>query len=393
MLDGIKIQSDSWVASAKKNLTALYTGQPLERMPFEFHAYRDIKGKTDDNKARQAAATTTVEEYRRNFYNHEVALKNQLQRYNNLTAEEFVDDTVYSIVPLSGSMGWFSEFFGGENEWFPNRPPYPHHVVSEGSQLDSLKPDIASGEMFRTGLEQMRYFAKEVGEAIPVRALDLQSPIDLASILMDYTNLIYLMMDEPAKVHAFMLMITETLIESLHLMKKEMITDWPLSMLDWWMPSGVFMADDLMAIMSPALYAEFGKPYNEMVGREFGGVSLHSCGNIQHNMENVATTEGIIALNTNECLQTGSEILKDRATIITGGVKEVLAANYPGNRRDELDTGDEVETLWWEDFERYPEITGQRSLYQCSALLKHRTAEEAYEKMLAWSKTAIAPDS
>jgi uroporphyrinogen-III decarboxylase len=386
----IKLQDKIWVEQAKKHLRALYEGEPFRRMPFMFVPYPNVQGKIEENKATVSSSTTTVDEYRRRYYDYELALDKQLKAYEQGISAGFQDDTVLSIGPLSGALGWFVEFFGAENEWFSNRPPFPHPLINKASEIDSLKPEISKGELFRVGLEQMRYFVKEVGDKIPVGTMDLQSPIDLASMLMDYTNLIYLMVDDPEKAHGFLKMITEVLIESLYLMKKEMVSDWPLSQFPWWVPRGVFMSDDLMSTLSPELYAEFGKPYNEIIGREFGGLSLHSCGDIRHNLKNAATTEGLIALNTHETLRTTSKALRDRVVVITGGVREVMAPNYPGSRRDGLKTGEEVGAFWWEDFGHLPEIKGQRYLYQCHALLKTHTPEEAYEKMSSFSTKAAS---
>jgi len=358
-------------------------------MPFEFIAFTNIVGKLEMDKKTATSFTTSIDDYKRGYYDYELALQNQLRAYEARAASEFQDDSVLGITALSGAQGWFVEFFGGQNEWFPNRPPFPHPMINDISQLDSLKPDIGKGELFRVGLEQMRYFAKEVGDKIPVHTLDIQSPIDFASMLVDYTNLVYMMIDYPEKVHQFLQMVTDTLITALHLMKKEMVSDWPLSQFPWWIPGGVFMADDLMAVLSPDLYAEFGVPYNEIIAEEFGGKSLHSCGNIKHNLENAAATKGIIALNTHETLETAAAVLKDRAAIITGGVREVMAPNYPRNIRDTLGTGKEVQDFWWRDFECLPEIHGQRFLYQCSALCKDRRPEEAYAEMLEFSKRLV----
>ena len=384
-------QGRAWVEQAKRHLRDLYDGRPLDRLAFEFLAHRDIKGRLDEDAALAGRSATTVDDHKRGYYDHELALDNQLKRYEQRVSGGFQDDTVVSISPLGGALGWFVEFFGATNEWFPNRPPFPYPLITRGAQIDSLKPDLSRGELFRVALEQMRYFAREVGESIPVGAPDLQSPIDQASMLMDYTNLIYLMMDEPSRAHRLLRMVTDVLVESLHAIKREMVTDWPLSCFGWWMPRGVFLSDDLMAVLSPDLYAEYARPYNEIVGREFGGVALHSCGNIRHNLENVAATEGIIALNTHETLETATAALGDRVVVITGGVREVIAPHYPGNRRDHLETGAEVEAFWWEDFGHLPEITSRRFLYQCSALLKTRTAEEAYQTMLDYSAGSVGP--
>ncbi|MCF6174878.1 MAG: hypothetical protein L3J71_03840 [Victivallaceae bacterium] len=387
-MKNIKIQNSKQVAKIKKNLSDLYEWRPLEYTPFEFTPYNNVKNKLETDNQRKVSAT--VEEYNKRFFDDELALQEQLKSYEKRVSLEFQGDTVFALEPMSGAMGWFNEFFGGKNEWFNNRPPYPHPIIDNISQIDSLKPDISKGEMFHKGLKQMRYFAEKVGDKIPVKSIDLQSPVNFASILIDYTNLIYMMMDNSAKIHQLMRMITDTLITSLYMIKKEMITDWPLSQFEWWIPKGVFMSDDLMAVLDPELYAEFGKPYNEIIAEEFGAVSLHSCGGIKHNLENVASTKGIVAINTHEPLSIAAPIVDNRAVLVVGGVENSVAPNYPGSLRDPLETGEEVAQFWWNDFSQIMNYKDTRFLYQCHALLeKERTPQEAYSKMLDFSRRLV----
>ncbi len=228
----------------------------------------------------------------------------------------------------------------------------------------------------------MRFFRKVVGSRIPVGPPDLQSPIDVASMIMDYTQLIYAMMDEPARVHALLRMITDATITSCRVFRKEMLTDYPLSHSDWWMPRGIFLSDDLMAVLSPELYREFSVPYNEILAEEFGGLGLHSCGRILQNLENVARTKGIMALNTQGCLSDAAPVIQNRLAVITGWVSELGVAIYPGNTRESIESPEDLETFWWEDSARLTEIRYQRFLYQNHALLYRHTADEAYRRIL-----------
>jgi hypothetical protein len=130
-------------------------------------------------------------------------------------------------------------------------------------------------------------------------------------------------------------------------------------------------------------------PYNEVLSAEFGGLGLHSCGKIMHNIDNVASTRGIIAFNTHDPLAAVTPIVQNRAVVISGGVAAVIAPNHPGTERPLLGSAEALENYWWEDFEKLPRLAGQRVLYQCHALLTKRTGQEAYDRMVAFS-TALA---
>ena len=44
----------------------------------------------------------------------------------------------------------------------------------------------------------------------------------------------------------------------------------------------------VLAVLSPRLYRQFGLPNNERIATEFGGVIIHSCGSIEHNLAELA---------------------------------------------------------------------------------------------------------
>ena len=379
-------QDEAWVKQAKHNLTEFYENRPVERFPFEFCAY-DI---TEEYKTRvttpaPSAPVRTADEARREFFDAEFQLKSQLSSIAKKVRDGFRDDTIQALHPIGSSTGWLTEVFGGETVWFHHRPPYPHPVIHEVAQIDRLRPNFAGSPLYQAAIEHMRYYHRIVGDRIPIGPPDLQSPIDVASMIFDYTQLIYAMIDEPAKVHSLMRMITETMIEACHAFRQEM-TDYPMSHFNWWLPRGIFMSDDLQAVLNAELYREFAVPYAEMLAREFGGVALHSCGRILHNIDNVASIKGLIVFNTHDALTLVAPIVKDRVTIILGGIEEVIAPNHPDCKRPLIHTAAEMERYWWADFEKLPTVKGQRVVYQCHALLNKRTAREAYDQMLAISR-------
>ena len=57
------------------------------------------------------------------------------------------------------------------------------------------------------------------------------------------------------------------------------------------------MSDDDSVIISPDLYNEYVRPYNEKVLAAFGGGCIHYCGNSTQNIENYCNTRGVTAIN------------------------------------------------------------------------------------------------
>ena len=376
-------QHDEWRQWAMRTLTSLYTNVPLDHLPFEFAAF-SLK----PNPASSAATPEkSAEEMRQWVCDSDSQLHAQLASIATHVRAGFQDDQVLALHPLQGSVYWLPEVFGAETEWMPGRMPVGHPCAFTPEALDGLRPDFAASHLYQTALQQMRDFRQGVGERIPISSPDLQSPISVASMIMDYTQLIYAMLDAPDTVHAFLRVITDAMITACQAFRREM-TDFPLSHL-YWMPHGIFLSDDLQAVLNPELYQEFGVPYNEALGQEFGGVATHSCGRIGYNVPAVMSTAGLMHMNTHEPLALMAPIVQDRAVVSTSGAFAITSPGHPDCPRSTM-TPEEVETYWFDDMARLPELSHQRALYLCHALLCDRPPEDAYRQMQMVSKEYAA---
>jgi hypothetical protein len=56
---------------------------------------------------------------------------------------------------------------------------------------------------------------------------------------------------------------------------------------------GISLSADMMALVGRDFYEEFGKPYDDRIGRELGGVGMHCCGKWHHNYEMVKGFENL----------------------------------------------------------------------------------------------------
>jgi hypothetical protein len=61
--------------------------------------------------------------------------------------------------------------------------------------------------------------------------------------------------------------------------------------------SGVCLSDDLASVVSPKLYEEFAVPYLNRISDAFGGLMLHSCGNLSVNFETLRKVNNLRAID------------------------------------------------------------------------------------------------
>ena len=175
------------------------------------------------------------------------------------------------IVVLGDSMPWV-EPLGGVEEI--------EKVVAKGiPELDrNLGARVIETQQYYR--EQLSQYPK-CHEAIKISQPDLQGPVDIAHLLIG-SDIFLWPYDQPDLLHELLELVTETYIAFRRRIEDEV-----------WDQAGegavyvhgaicsgkVIVKDDTGAVnLSPKMYAEFCKPYNDRILEEFGGGCIHYCG-------------------------------------------------------------------------------------------------------------------
>jgi len=201
----------------------------------------------------------------------------------------YPDDRVPFFHPYLG-VGVYASAFGCEIIFPENEQPWtkPLLYLENITEVYSLKTPQPQNGLLGKVLEYVNYFQKEKQE-YPIRLTDTQSPIDSASLIMKYEELLIAMYTNPKEVHHLLKMVTELIIKFAKL-EKSVVKDFsPNHSPQIYQPSdwGICLSDDLIAILSPELYREFALPYVNILSEEFNGVFIHSCGDFSHNLGNM----------------------------------------------------------------------------------------------------------
>jgi len=158
-------------------------------------------------------------------------------------------------------------------------------------------PKAGECQMMQMVLDYIRYFKEQTHGLIPISLTDTQSPNDTASLILDPCELFAVSLEEPEALTDFMTKITQTIGDFSEMQIDAIGEDLYVApghmMLSGSGLKGIALSDDNMAVVSPASYEVIGKPYNEMLSRRFGGLALHSCGVISHNIPLLLQTEGL----------------------------------------------------------------------------------------------------
>jgi hypothetical protein len=202
------------------------------------------------------------------------------------------DDFVPTIGTNAGTCAIATAF--GAREQMRDGVHWVEPSIDDMAQVDRIrKPALTDGRLGDI-LERTRAARRVVGDRIPIRVMDFQSPFTTVEQLVGCDRFFTLPYDEPERLHALMDVVTDFSIE-FFTAQIEAAGDsccrgiWPPI---WFPPqAGIQMSDDHLASVSPSVYREFVVPYNNRIAEAFGGMFLHSCVLPESHLEVLADME------------------------------------------------------------------------------------------------------
>jgi hypothetical protein len=171
--------------------------------------------------------------------------------------------------------------------------------------LDRGVPDLDAGQgaaTFAMGRYYRRLFANypKLSRYIYIYHPDLQGPINVCEML--WGGSFYLdLYDEPDLVRAFLSLITETYLRFMRRWN-EMVPSLGGYGVHWSMlhRGRIMIRNDAATNLSPAMFDEFVRPYDQRLLIELGGGGIHFCGRGDHFIAQAAQTSGVHAVNVTQ---------------------------------------------------------------------------------------------
>jgi hypothetical protein len=214
--------------------------------------------------------------------------------------EGVYDYGIANIKPNQG-IGIIAAAFGCEQTVNDEADPWIKAIIREENAEDVHKleiPDPEKNDVFR--MVWKRIESLESLSSLPLRMVNVPSPLVTASMIWDYTSFIEALLVFPDEVHVLLEKVTEATIiyireqfkriKNLYSVGHEAI---------YYIPrfAGVRVSDDTAALLSPDLYREFGVKYNNKISKEFGGIVVHSCGDVQYVVPAMMEIDGLKGLD------------------------------------------------------------------------------------------------
>ncbi len=174
--------------------------------------------------------------------------------------------------------------------------PWIKAIITRGNIKDVYsikKPNLENNKIYRGAYSRIKNL--ELHSKLPLRLINIPSPLVTASLIWDYTSFIESTLLNKKEIHILLEMITQTTIEFVNIQLNKIKNLFTMGHEPWYIPKdvGIRISDDTAAIMSPDTYKEFGLPYINQISEAFGGLIWHSCGSIEHVLPIVLKIKGL----------------------------------------------------------------------------------------------------
>lgn len=197
-------------------------------------------------------------------------------------AMEYLTDAPAYLEPWYG-IGTAASAFGAGYEWLPGQAPavnplYP--LVDDVPEL--VARPVSDVPILRYTLDTIDYFLSETQGRLPMSWCDLQSPINAVGGLVDITQFLLALHDQPERCQSILDTLAEEVIRFTKI-QTDLIGP-ALARPGHGFASartgtGIGLSTDNVIMVSPGMYVDFCARHTARIGDGFGGTAFHSCGN------------------------------------------------------------------------------------------------------------------
>lgn len=188
-----------------------------------------------------------------------------------------------------------------EYNTLPTSRPLPGGIDTVRELIDGVVPILwtsIAGKVFEIAeiYRQIGELYPKIKRYIPVYHPDAQGPLDICEVVIG-SGIFYMLYDYPELIKQLLGVITQTYIKYMREWYRLMPSQGTYSA-HWAMlhKGRVMLRDDSAMNLSPEMYLEFVRPYDQMIFDEFGGGAIHFCGRGDHYIERMSEMDGLSAI-------------------------------------------------------------------------------------------------
>ena len=274
---------------------------------FDFEKYQDYENQLLAQNKKFWQGDSGIAVYRRfrvpevfSYGCKDMKLSLELQLGALEKSMDYQADIANFLEPWYG-VGITASAFNCKYKWAKGQAPAIESVFK--NVVEALNCEIVpikKTEIGRHTLEMADYFVQKTKGKLPISLTDTQTPLNTASFIIDTTSMLLGMYDNPEDFKKLLNTLSDLLIEFTR-KQIEILGDTLVKPGHGFASSrnfeGFGMSDDVILMLSPDQYKQFGIPYLTKIGKALNGAVFHSCGNWSDRIDVVNKIDNLLMVD------------------------------------------------------------------------------------------------
>ena len=225
---------------------------------------------------------------------HDWILKRYERMIDNL---EWLNDDAVPYLSMATGTEIFAEAFGCEVKYPNDTNPFAMPLINDLREISSIKVPDWSNTRLADLMEMAKRIRDEAGEDALLKITDVQSPADIAALVLNKEEFFVGLLTQPQAVVELMEKTYILLTGFMDAWFKEFghafIAHYP----DYYMDYGISLSEDEVGSINPEIFENYFLPFLNRLSEHYGQIGIHCCADSIHQWENFAKIKNLKVLN------------------------------------------------------------------------------------------------
>lgn len=226
-------------------------------------------------------------EYAKKLYEHQAE------------AARWLHDDRIPHLSIMTSTEIFAEALGCDVRRPKHTNPFALPRIQSADQVDQLTVPELSHSTLAPLLEMANELHDFSGGQVPLRMVDVQSPLDIVALVWDKADLFIAMMEDPPAVQQAVRIARQLMADFFDEWFQRFGTEFVAHYPAYFMDGGITLSEDEIGSLSPAMFDQYVLDELAWLSDRYGGIGIHCCADARHQWPGLARVPGLKLLNLN----------------------------------------------------------------------------------------------